>query len=51
MELKLKEDRDRQLEMQKFKYEQQIDELKRNHKTDKEFITSEFEKKIADLQR
>jgi len=46
MEKQLKEQKDRELLQMKIKYEQIIEELKKNAKNEKDFITAEFEKKI-----
>lgn len=50
MESKLKEQKERELLTMKTKYEQIIEELKRNAASEKEFITAEFKKKIAALE-
>ena len=47
MEKQLKEQKERELLQMKTKYDQIIEELKRNAKNEKDFITADYEKKIA----
>lgn len=41
----------KELEAQKVKYEQMLDELRRNAAGDKEFVMNELKKKIAELEK
>ena len=51
MQTSLNDKARKELEAQKQRYEQMLDELRRNAAGDKEFVMNELKKKIAELEK